>query len=90
MDAPVDGVGDHRVRGPIRGPAREGRLQGGSVIGRGECVRKAGAAAPITHRLTGYLTVRADSLEAAKSLVAGNPDYEPGGAVEVRDLPVTD
>jgi hypothetical protein len=40
--------------------------------------------------LTGFIRVRAKSLEQAKALVAGNPLYEAGGTVEIRELPRTD
>jgi hypothetical protein len=42
-----------------------------------------------TH-LTGYVRVSADSLAHAKSMVAGNPHFEAGGTVEIRELPRTD
>jgi len=34
--------------------------------------------------------VTADSLEAAKSLLLGNPVFEAGGTIEIRELPRTD
>jgi hypothetical protein len=34
--------------------------------------------------------VKAASLEEAKSLLAGNPHFEAGGTVEIRELPRTD
>lgn len=64
-----------------------GRFDGGSAIGSGECVTKAGTATGITPHLSGYLRVRAESLEAAKQLLNGNPVYEAGGTVEIRELP---
>ncbi len=67
-----------------------GHLQGGSAIGSGICARKSGAAPAITSHLTGFIRVSADSLEHARSLIAGNPVYEAGGTVEIRDLPRTD
>jgi hypothetical protein len=62
-------------------------FDGGSSIGGGACVSKAGHAVPIAKHLTGFLRVRAADLEAAKQLVLGNPVYEAGGTVEVRELP---
>lgn len=50
-------------------------------------MRKEGSAPEITHYLGGYLRVRAASLEAAEALLAGNPVYEAGGTVEIRELP---
>jgi hypothetical protein len=34
--------------------------------------------------------VNADSLDRAKSLLVGNPVFEAGGTVEIRELPRTD
>ncbi|MCA9759205.1 MAG: hypothetical protein KDA27_25650 [Candidatus Eisenbacteria bacterium] len=64
-----------------------GALQGGSSIGDGVCMKKDGPAPEITRYLGGYIKVRAASLDAARELVAGNPVYEAGGTVEVRELP---
>jgi hypothetical protein len=64
-----------------------GNFAGGSSMGKGTCLRKSGPAPGITAHLSGYLRVQADSLEAAQSLVAGNPVYEAGGTVEIRELP---
>jgi hypothetical protein len=69
---------------------QSGCFQGGSAIGEGICVRKRGAAASLTAHLTGYFRVVADSLDDAKSMLAGNPLYEAGGTVEIRELPRTD
>jgi hypothetical protein len=64
-------------------------LEGGSAIGAGVCLRKDAAAPAIAKHLTGYIRINADSLEHAQALVAGNPVYEAGGTVEVRELPRT-
>ena len=64
-----------------------GRFGGGSSIGHGICVRKNGTASEITTKLGGYITVQAESLEEAKKLLVGNPVFEAGGTVEIRDLP---
>jgi hypothetical protein len=64
-----------------------GGFEGGSEIGHGVCVRKSGMAPPITEHLVGYIRLRADSLDEAKSLLAGNPHFEAGGTVEIRELP---
>jgi hypothetical protein len=50
-------------------------------------VSKAGPRTEITGHLTGYIRVRAESLNAARALVAGNPVYEAGGTIEIRELP---
>jgi hypothetical protein len=62
-------------------------FEGGSAIGGGVCVSKAGMDADITRHLAGYIRVRAASIEAARALLAGNPVYEAGGTVEIRELP---
>ena len=67
-----------------------GCFAGGSAIGDGVCLRKRGAPAPVTAHLAGYIRVTAESLDQAKSLLAGNPHYEAGGTVEIRELPRTD
>jgi hypothetical protein len=66
-----------------------GVFQGGSAIGGGICVSKAGTAPDITPRLSGYVRVRAESLDRARGLVPGNPVYEAGGTIEIRELPRT-
>lgn len=69
---------------------KSGRFEGGSAIGGGTCVKKTGAASPLSAHLTGYVRVTADNIEHAKSMVAGNPHFEAGGTVEIRELPRTD
>ncbi len=64
-----------------------GAFQGGSSIGPGEVLRKAAGALGLTHHLTGYIRIRAENLNAARALVEGNPMYECGGSVEIRELP---
>ena len=64
-----------------------GAFAGGSAIGGGEAVRKHLVPAAVTTQLGGYIRVTAQSLDAAKALVVGNPVYEAGGTVEVRHLP---
>ena len=70
--------------------AGTGHFEGGSAIGPGVCIRKVGRTPSITAHLAGYLRVNADNLEHAKSMVAGNPHFEAGGTVEIRELPRTD
>ncbi len=64
-----------------------GCFEGGSAVGDGECLRKSGAPGPRHDAITGYLKITAKDLSEAKSLVLGNPVYEAGGTVEVRELP---
>jgi hypothetical protein len=65
---------------------QSGSLQGGSAIGDGVCARKSGAPGPLSEHLAGYVLVSANSLDQAKSLLIGNPGFEAGGTVEIREL----
>jgi hypothetical protein len=65
---------------------QSGVFEGGSEIGDGICVRKAGAPPPITEHLVGYIRVTAPTIDHAKSLLIGNPHFEAGGTVEIREL----
>lgn len=64
-----------------------GNFQGGSSIGKGICVSKSGDSAAITGQLSGYMRISAENLEDAKKLIVGNPVFEAGGTVEIRELP---
>jgi hypothetical protein len=66
-----------------------GCFRGGSAIGNGECARKSGAIPEISGHLSGFIRVEAESLAQARSLLAGNPTFEAGGTVEIRELPRT-
>jgi hypothetical protein len=66
-----------------------GCFRGGSAIGYGECGRKSGAIPEISWHLSGFIRVEAESLTQARSLLAGNPTFEAGGTVEIRELPRT-
>jgi len=67
-----------------------GNFQGGSAIGDGVCARKAGAAPRITRHLSGFIRVGAENLDHARSLLVGNPVFEAGGTVEIRELTRSD
>nr|WP_316642080.1 YciI family protein [uncultured Roseateles sp.] len=67
--------------------AASGRFSGGSSIGPGACFRKDGAARATSSALLGYIRVQAESLDEAQKLLAGNPTFEAGGTVEIRELP---
>jgi len=69
---------------------QSGVFQGGSAIGDGICARKSGAIPSVTAHLVGFIRVNADSLDHARSLLIGNPVFEAGGTVEIRELPRTD
>ncbi len=67
-----------------------GNFQGGSAIGAGVCARKSGEAPGVTRHLSGFIRVAANSLDDARTMLAGNPVFEAGGTVEIRELPRTD
>lgn len=64
-----------------------GVFQGGSEIGEGCCVKKSGAAPEPTAHISGFIRVTADNLTEARKLLTGNPVFEAGGTVEIRELP---
>jgi hypothetical protein len=66
-----------------------GHFQGGSAIGPGLCARTSGAAPAITTHLSGFMRITADTLDHARALLAGNPAFEAGGTVEIRELPLS-
>ena len=86
-DAVVDETGWEPY---LRKLQQAGVFQGGSEIGAGVCARKNGAPGAVTAHLAGFIRVTADSLDQAKSLLAGNPLFEAGGTVEIRELPRSD
>lgn len=63
-----------------------GGWEGGSSIAAGSGHRKIGTAAPTSDHLVGYLLLTADSLDDARGYLGGNPVYEAGGTVEIREL----
>ena len=67
-----------------------GKFQGGSAIGAGVCARKLGEPPAITNHLSGFIRVNADTIDDARTLLRGNPVFEAGGTVEIRELPRTD
>jgi hypothetical protein len=64
-----------------------GVFQGGSAIGEGQCERKSGATPAPTAHITGFIRVTAADIAHARLLLAGNPVFEAGGTVEIRELP---
>jgi YCII-related domain len=65
-----------------------GHFEGGSGIDdRGICMVKSGTPKDITGHLIGYIVIQAPNITEAKKLVIGNPVYEAGGTVEIRELP---
>jgi hypothetical protein len=71
----------------IGGLNAKGVLRGGSAIGRGMCLKKDGAPPPISSHIVGYVRIEVEDMAAAQALLAGNPVYEAGGVIEVRELP---
>jgi hypothetical protein len=71
----------------IDGLNAKGVLRGGSAIGRGVCLHKDGAPPPISHHIVGYVRIEVADMAAAQALLVGNPVYEAGGVIEVRELP---
>lgn len=66
-----------------------GYLRGGSVVGSGKCFVRSGPAPAITAHINGFIRIEAATIEAAAMLLEGNPVYEAGGIVEIRELPQT-
>ncbi len=64
-----------------------GCFQGGSTIGSGKCLRKAGPIGPLHEVLCGFIRITAKDLDEASIYVHGNPVFEAGGTVELRELP---
>ena len=73
----------------MSGLRASGQFDGGSAIGKGMVFKKDDDAKPATARVSGYLRVRAENAEAAQRFLIGNPNYEAGGTVEIRELPRT-
>jgi hypothetical protein len=65
---------------------RTGRFSGGSSIGGGACFAKGRGAPAITAHITGFICVEAEDLASAQQLLNGNPTFEGGGTVEIREL----
>ena len=66
-----------------------GAMRAGSAIGGGKCFRRSGPPASLTNHIVGYLKIEAESIAHAETMLVGNPIYEAGGTVEIRDLPQT-
>lgn len=86
---PIKAASDSDWATYIEALAKTGKLRGGSAIGGGISRRKSGAAPSITSHIGGFIRIEAGSLADAQALLAGNPVYENGGTVEIRELPKT-
>jgi hypothetical protein len=66
---------------------KSGLFDGGSAIGKGLAFHKTGQPGAGSEHLSGYIRLRAASLAQAQSFLPGNPVYDAGGTVEIRELP---
>ncbi|NBB51559.1 hypothetical protein GVN24_25050 [Rhizobium sp. CRIBSB] len=71
----------------FEGLAALGALRGGSAIGQGVALRRDKTPAPAADHLTGFIRLEADDLAHAQRMLEGNPVFEAGGTVEIRQLP---
>jgi hypothetical protein len=69
---------------------RSEQFDGGSAIGTGIAVRKNHLDLPAEAEPNGFLRLRAESLADVRRFLEGNPIYEAGGTVEIRELPADD
>lgn len=63
-----------------------GRFSGGSSVGPGAIYRAGQEPVEAAGILSGFLRVEAGSLKEAAAFLVGNPVYEAGGTVEIREL----
>jgi len=73
----------------VRRLREAGVFRGGSAIGGGMTARKEATPAPLAAHLGGFIRIAARDLDHAQTFLAGNPVYEAGGTVEIRELPMT-
>ena len=88
-DAPERAIADDGARWQdyLAALRASGQFDGGSAIGAGIITAKGRAERPAMTSVNGYLRVRAENLEAARRFLDGNPAYEAGATVEIRELP---
>ncbi len=72
----------------LSGLRASGNFDGDSSIGSGLRKCKGYADAPAATKLDGFIRVLATDINAARQYLTGNPVYEGGGTVEIRELPV--
>jgi hypothetical protein len=83
-----DMANDGQAWGVYLGRLRQsGSFDGGSSVGSGQAFRKGSQARPAEGSVEGFIRVRAASLQDAQQFLSGNPNYEAGGTVEIRELP---
>ena len=90
-----DDVPSHGDRGPEWATYFEklraaGAFQGGTAIGGGVCASKRGSVPTLTTHISGYIRIKAADLTQARDVVNGNPVFEAGGTVEIRELTRSD
>jgi len=66
-----------------------GQFDGGSSIGAGAVFKKHCVSQPAPLTVSGFIRVRAENMDAAKKFLNGNPIFDAGGTVEIRELPRT-
>lgn len=63
-----------------------GRFRGGSSIGSGQAFRKMGIVGPVAAHISGFLRLEASDMDDACGFLEGNPTFEAGGTVEIREV----
>jgi len=69
---------------------QSGAFEGGSSIGQGITIRASGTPGPASDHLTGFIRIRAETLDQARRLAEANPVFVAGGTIEIRELPMDD
>jgi hypothetical protein len=62
-------------------------FEGGSSVGLGTRFRQGHAETSSATDINGFIRVRAESIAKAKEFLLGNPIYDAGGTIEIRELP---
>ena len=44
----------------------------------------------LTHHINGFVRIEAKDMNEAEMLLTGNPVFEAGGTIEIRDLPFSE
>lgn len=90
MHALPDGVAEGDWSPWLDKLERSGHLRGGSEIGGGKACCKHGKPNALTHHINGFVRIEAKDMKEAEMLLAGNPVFEAGGTIEIRDLPFSE
>lgn len=62
---------------------------GGSEIGGGQSFRKEPPVGDVASHINGFIRIIANDIDSARALLNGNPCFEAGGTVEIRELLIT-